>query len=149
MPAVCSWSAPTPPGMAVLWPVTRTSEPWSSLVEAGFTPEQAIQIATSNGARYLGIDEQLGTVEVGKIADLVVVRGDVSADISSVGGHCLGVQGRPGLRLQGPLRVGQGDGGTEVAASCQLPAAGWQPCTDSGTWVLAGPLSASARQALR
>ncbi len=46
------------------------------LVEAGFTPEQAIQIMTLNGARILGIDQRFGSIAPGKIADLVVIRGD-------------------------------------------------------------------------
>jgi imidazolonepropionase-like amidohydrolase len=54
------------------------------LVEAGFTPVQAIQIATQNGARYLGRDKQIGTIAPGKQADLVVVKGDPAKDISAV-----------------------------------------------------------------
>ncbi len=47
------------------------------LREAGFTPEQAIQIMTSNGAKVLGISDRVGTVAAGKQADLVVIEGDV------------------------------------------------------------------------
>jgi hypothetical protein len=50
------------------------------LVEAGFTPAQTIQIMTLNGARILGVDKQLGTVEKGKLADLVVLQGDLTQD---------------------------------------------------------------------
>lgn len=46
------------------------------LVEAGFTPEQAIQIVTLNGARILGEDERVGSIAPGKLADLIVIRGD-------------------------------------------------------------------------
>jgi imidazolonepropionase-like amidohydrolase len=46
------------------------------LVEAGFTPEQVIQIMTSNGAKVLGIADRVGTVAPGKQADLLVIRGD-------------------------------------------------------------------------
>jgi imidazolonepropionase-like amidohydrolase len=46
------------------------------LVEAGFTPEQAVQIMTLNGARILGVDRELGSIAPGKLADLVVVQGD-------------------------------------------------------------------------
>jgi len=46
------------------------------LVEAGFTPEQAIQIMTANGAKILGFDKWLGTVQPGMQADLVVIAGD-------------------------------------------------------------------------
>ncbi len=54
------------------------------LVEAGFTPTQAIRIASANGARYLGQQDRLGTIEPGKIADLVVVSGDPSRRIDDV-----------------------------------------------------------------
>jgi imidazolonepropionase-like amidohydrolase len=53
-------------------------------IEAGFTPAQAIQIMTSNGAKILGIAQRLGTVEPGKLADLVVLRGDLIADPSVI-----------------------------------------------------------------
>lgn len=46
------------------------------LVQAGFAPGQAIQIMTLNGARILGEDEQIGSIAVGKRADLVIIRGD-------------------------------------------------------------------------
>lgn len=46
------------------------------LVEAGFAAEQAVQIMTANGASLLGIASVVGTLQPGKIADLVVVNGD-------------------------------------------------------------------------
>jgi hypothetical protein len=46
------------------------------LVEAGFTPEQATQIMTLNGARILDIDQRVGSLVPGKTADLVVIQGD-------------------------------------------------------------------------
>jgi hypothetical protein len=46
------------------------------LIEAGFTPEQAVQIMTSNGAKILGFDKWVGTIAPGMQADLVVVAGD-------------------------------------------------------------------------
>jgi imidazolonepropionase-like amidohydrolase len=49
-------------------------------IEAGFTPAQAVRIMTANGAKILGVDGKLGTVERGKLADLVVLRGDLTAD---------------------------------------------------------------------
>jgi predicted amidohydrolase YtcJ len=54
------------------------------LIEAGFTPAQAVQIMTANGARILGVERQLGTVEQGKLADLVVLKGDLAADPSAI-----------------------------------------------------------------
>jgi imidazolonepropionase-like amidohydrolase len=53
-------------------------------IEAGFTPAQAIQIMTANGAKILGVLQTLGTVEPGKMADLVVLRGDLTADPSVI-----------------------------------------------------------------
>lgn len=46
------------------------------LVEAGFSPAEAVQIMTLNGARVLGLDAQIGSVTPGKAADLVVIAGD-------------------------------------------------------------------------
>ena len=57
------------------------------LVDAGFKPEEAIKIATLNGASYLGLADRIGSVAPGKNADLVVVKGDPSkttADIENV-----------------------------------------------------------------
>jgi hypothetical protein len=49
-------------------------------IEAGFTPEQAIRIMTLNGAKILGVDQRLGSVARGKLADLVVLRGELPRD---------------------------------------------------------------------
>lgn len=49
------------------------------LIEAGLSPAEAIQVMTLNGARILGRADQLGSVEAGKRADLVVIRGDPAA----------------------------------------------------------------------
>ncbi len=54
------------------------------LVEAGFTPLEAIQIGTLNGARYLRRDAITGSIAVGKLADLVVIDGDPSTRIADV-----------------------------------------------------------------
>jgi imidazolonepropionase-like amidohydrolase len=54
------------------------------LVEAGLTPVEAIRVATLNGATYLGRERDIGSVEVGKEADLVLVRGDPSTRISDL-----------------------------------------------------------------
>ena len=54
------------------------------LVEAGFKPEEAIRIYTSNGAQYLGKADRIGSIATGKVADLVVVEGDPSARIADV-----------------------------------------------------------------
>ena len=54
------------------------------LVQGGFTPLDAVKIATLNGAKYLGRDAKIGTIAAGKQADLIVVRGDPSQRIEDV-----------------------------------------------------------------
>ncbi|MEO7735684.1 MAG: amidohydrolase family protein [Kofleriaceae bacterium] len=54
------------------------------LVEAGFAPVEAIHIATLNGATYLGQQAKIGSIAVGKNADLVVIKGDPSTRISDI-----------------------------------------------------------------
>ena len=49
---------------------------YEMLVEAGFAPEAAVQIMTLNGARILGEESRVGSIVPGKLADLVVVKGD-------------------------------------------------------------------------
>jgi len=55
------------------------------LVEAdGFTPLEAIKIATQNGSIALGFDKTIGTIEMGKTADLLIIDGDPSKNISDI-----------------------------------------------------------------
>jgi imidazolonepropionase-like amidohydrolase len=54
------------------------------LVEAGFSPLEAIKLATLNGAVYLGKEKEIGSIAAGKNADLVVIKGDPSKQISDV-----------------------------------------------------------------
>ena len=54
------------------------------LVEAGFSPLEAIRIGTLNGATYLGRGDKTGSIAVGKFADLIVVNGNPAAQISDV-----------------------------------------------------------------
>jgi Tol biopolymer transport system component len=55
-----------------------------SYVHAGLTPLQALQAATLAAAQALGVDDQLGTIEVGKLADLTFVAGDPLTDIRAL-----------------------------------------------------------------
>ncbi len=62
------------PGMLV-------HEEMAMLVEAGLSPMEAIQSATINVAKLFGKDKEFGTIEAGKIADLVIIDGDPIKDI--------------------------------------------------------------------
>jgi imidazolonepropionase-like amidohydrolase len=55
-------------------------EMWS-FVMGGMSPLQALQAATINPARYMGFDKDLGSIETGKLADLLIVDGNPLADI--------------------------------------------------------------------
>ena len=54
------------------------------LVEAGFTPVEAIRIATLNGAQYLGRADSIGSISAGKAADIVVLGGNPAEKIENV-----------------------------------------------------------------
>jgi imidazolonepropionase-like amidohydrolase len=53
-------------------------------IEAGFAPAMAIRIMSLNGAKILGVDRELGSIERGKRADLVVLEGDLTASPSAI-----------------------------------------------------------------
>ena len=53
-------------------------------VEAGFSPVESIKIMTLNGAKVLGVDKDLGSIETGKIADLVVINGNPAASPADI-----------------------------------------------------------------
>lgn len=60
--------------------------PWELkiFVESGFTPMEALVAATRNGARLIGVEDRVGTVEPGKIADLLILSADPLADIENI-----------------------------------------------------------------
>ena len=61
-------------GLAAHW------EMWT-LARGGMAPLEVLRVATLNGAKYLGLDRDIGSLEPGKLADLVIIDGDVLADI--------------------------------------------------------------------
>ena len=54
-----------------------------TFIQAGFTPFEALKTATVNPAKYLGMEKSLGTIEKGKLADLVLLDANPLADISN------------------------------------------------------------------
>ena len=77
-------AGPDPTGAGDVVPGFGDQREIELLVEAGFSPVEAIKIATLNGAVYMGRDKQIGSIAVGKNADLVVIKGDPSKQISDV-----------------------------------------------------------------
>jgi imidazolonepropionase-like amidohydrolase len=77
-------AGPDPTGAGDVVPGFGDQREIELLVEAGFSPVEAIKIATLNGAVYLGRDKQIGSIAAGKNADLVVIKGDPSRKISDV-----------------------------------------------------------------
>jgi imidazolonepropionase-like amidohydrolase len=77
-------AGPDPTGRGDVLPGFGDQREIELLVEAGFTPLEAIKIATFNGAKYLGRENQIGSIAVGKNADLVVIKGDPSKQISDI-----------------------------------------------------------------
>jgi len=67
---------------AGVFPHGQNADEFRLLVEAGMTPMQAIQSASLHAARLLGQEKDLGTLEPGKFADVVAVRGDPLKDIN-------------------------------------------------------------------
>jgi imidazolonepropionase-like amidohydrolase len=73
-----------PTGVGGALPGFGDQRNYELLIEAGFTPVEAIQIMTLNGAKILGVDKQLGSITPGKIADLVVIRGNPIAQHADI-----------------------------------------------------------------
>ena len=77
-------AGPDPTGNGGVIPGFGDQKELELLVEAGFSPLEAIHIGTYNGAAYLGRLDTIGTVAKGKQADLVVVKGDPGARIEAI-----------------------------------------------------------------
>ena len=70
------------PPRSTLFPYTTL---FRSLVDSGMTPLEVISAATKTNAEILGQADQLGTIEAGKLADLIVIDGNPLADINALG----------------------------------------------------------------
>lgn len=77
-------AGPDPTGNGGVVPGFGDQREVELLVEAGFSPTEAIRIATLNGATYLGLADRIGTIAPGKDADLVVVKGDPATRIADI-----------------------------------------------------------------
>ena len=77
-------AGPDPTGNGGVLPGFGDQREIELLVEAGFTPVEAVRIATLNGAVYEGRQTTIGSIEAGKNADLVVMRGDPSQRIEDI-----------------------------------------------------------------
>ncbi len=75
---------PDPTGNGGVLPGFGDQREIELLVEADLTPVQAIQIATENGAIYLGQQDRIGSLAPGKQADLVLIKGDPSKHIDEI-----------------------------------------------------------------
>jgi imidazolonepropionase-like amidohydrolase len=77
-------SGPDPSGIGGTLPGFGDQRGVELLVEAGFTPVEAIRISTLNGAEFEGKADSIGSLAVGKTADIVVIHGDPSANINDI-----------------------------------------------------------------
>ena len=70
----------TAPGVYIM-PGFSLHDELANFVEAGFTPMESLQTATSNPAKFLGMEGSFGSIEPGKIADLVLLSANPLDDI--------------------------------------------------------------------
>jgi hypothetical protein len=77
-------AGPDPTGNGGVIPGFGDQRELELLVEAGFTPVDAIRIGTLNGATYLGLADRIGSIAAGKNADLFIVNGNPAAKIDDV-----------------------------------------------------------------
>ena len=77
-------AGPDPTGNGGVLPGFGDQREIELLVEAGFTPIEAIHIATQNGATYLNQQNRIGVLAEGKQADLVLIKGDPSKQIDDI-----------------------------------------------------------------
>jgi len=77
-------AGPDPTGNGGVIPGFGDQREIELLVEAGFSPVEAIRIGTLNGATYLGLADRIGSIAPGKNADLFIVKGNPAAKIEDI-----------------------------------------------------------------
>ena len=77
-------AGPDPTGNGGVIPGFGDQRAIELLVEAGFTPLEAIRVGTLNGATYLGLADRIGSIAAGKNADLIVIRGNPGTNIGDI-----------------------------------------------------------------
>jgi imidazolonepropionase-like amidohydrolase len=68
---------------AAVYPHGQNAKEFKLMVDLGMTPIDALRSATANDAELLGIAQKVGTLEKGKLADIVAIPGDPTADITA------------------------------------------------------------------
>jgi imidazolonepropionase-like amidohydrolase len=96
-----------------------------ALVLSGIPPAGALRIATLNGARALGVGDRLGSIETGKWADLVVVRGNPLADIRNT--RNVRVVVKAGARYDPAELIRSAEGRLGPSSQAEAAAWGWRP----------------------
>jgi len=74
----------TDSGIDVVPPGASLVEELGAFVDAGLSPYEALRIATVGAAEYLGLEHEIGTVEVGRRADLVLVASNPLDDVAAL-----------------------------------------------------------------
>jgi imidazolonepropionase-like amidohydrolase len=77
-------AGPDPTGNGGVIPGFGDQRELELLVEAGFSPVEAVRIGTLNGATYLGLQDRIGSIAGGKNADFFIVKGNPAASIADV-----------------------------------------------------------------
>ena len=77
-------AGPDPTGNGGVIPGFGDQREVELLVEAGFSPVEAVKIATLNGATYMGLQDSIGSIAAGKNADLFIVKGNPAANINDI-----------------------------------------------------------------
>src|ERR1700721_2245942 len=110
-------SGPDPTGNGGVLPGFGDQREIELLVEAGFTPVEAIRVATQNGAVYLGQQDRIGTPAPGKQADLVLIKGDPSKNIEEIENVETVFKAGIGYDSKKLIDSGRGQGGIRYFAS--------------------------------